>query len=74
MRKYPVGMVLGGYYSWGNGTSPYNQGTSGYYWSSSAYTSATSAYRLYLYGTNSTVYPANDNSKRSGFSLRCLAQ
>ncbi len=55
-------------------TSPGAQGTDGYYWSSSAYTSATYAYSLRLNGTNSTVYPAYNGNKRSGFSLRCLGK
>ena len=73
MRKYPVGMVLGGRYYWGDGTLNH-QGTYGNYWSSSAYTSATSAYDLSFNGTNSAVNPAFVNNKRRGFSLRCLAQ
>jgi len=74
MRKYPVGMVLGGYYDWGNGTSSYDQGTFGGYWSSFAYTGATRAYLLRLYGIDSTVYPAADSNKRVGRSLRCLGK
>ncbi len=46
----------------------------GYYWPSSAYTSTANAYYLYLNGTSSTVGPAYNANKRSGFSLRCLAQ
>ena len=71
MRKYPVGMVLGGRYY--DGTL-YWQGTYGGYWSSSTYTSATTVYRLYLDGNNSTVGPTGNAHKCNGFSLRCLAQ
>ena len=50
------------------------QGMYSFYWSSSAWTSATDAYSLRLNGTNSTVYPAENDGKPGGFTLRCLAQ
>ena len=71
MRKYPVGMVLGGRYYWGDSTLNY-QGETGRYWSSSAATSATDAYYLSLLGTHNAVYTAYDISKLYGFTLRCL--
>ena len=54
-------------------TSPVSQGTYGLYWSSFAWTSTTRAYDLALVGDNSRVIPADDSSKRDGFTLRCLA-
>jgi hypothetical protein len=52
-----------------NGTTLYYRGSSGHYWSSS-YGSATRAY--YLYFGSSDVYPANDSSRRLGFTARAV--
>ena len=74
MRKYPVGMVLGGYYNWeGDGASPNGQGTVGVCWSSSAHTNVVLAYYLLLRGTDSAVLLDNGD-KRLGRSLRCLGR
>ncbi len=71
MRKYPVGMVLGGYY---NGTTGglYNQNMDGIYWSSMTDSSTGLSYRLRL--NNVTVNPIDSGPKWFGYSLRCLAQ
>ena len=55
-----------GYY---NGTTLYSRGSSGDYWSSS-YGSATNAYYLLFY--SSSVYPAYNNNRRLGFSVRAV--
>ena len=52
-----------------NGTTLYSRGSNGVYWSSS-YNSATYAYRLYF--DSSSVYPANDNYRRLGFTARAV--
>jgi len=52
-----------------DGTSLSNRGSSGYYWSSS-YVSATSAYNLYF--NSSLVYPADNSSRRLGFTARAV--
>ena len=74
MRKYPVGMVLGGCYYWNTDGSLEYQSSLGFYWSSSAYTSTTSSYDLYLNSYNVTIHPAHSYGKRVGLSLRCLAR
>ncbi len=73
MRKYPVGMVLGGRYGWVAGTLAY-QGVRGTFWSSFAYAGTNNAYNLELNDAHSTVNTTNYNDKRFGFSLRCLAR
>ncbi len=56
-----------GYYS---DSSPYNIGSYGSYWSSTA-DSTTGAYRLRF--SSSFFYPAYNNYRRSGLSVRCVA-
>lgn len=58
--------LLAGYYL---SSSFYNGGTRGYYWSSSSY-SSTNAYDLYFY--SSYVYSASRDTRRYGFSVRCI--
>ena len=60
------GFLLSGYYSTGGAG---NLGSRGYYWSRTAY-SAQDAY--YLYMNTSSVYPAGNGAKYSGFSVRCV--
>lgn len=64
----PLFFVRAGYIASGS-LIDYNGG--GYYWSSAVSSSKAAAY-LYFYGTN--VYPAYNNSKSVGRSVRCLAR
>ena len=59
--------LLGGYYA---GGSFYNGGSSGGYWSATSYSSSASARRLYF--NSSYVSSANSDSRRRGFSVRCI--
>ena len=52
-----------------NSSSFYSGGSTGYYWSSSSY-SSTNAYHLRF--NSSHVNSANSNSRRGGFSVRCV--
>ena len=52
-----------------NGTTLYSRGTYGVYWSASFY-SATSAFNLFFNSSN--VYPANNDGRRYGFSVRAV--
>ena len=61
------GFLLSGYF---RGASFNDGGSYGYYWSSTAYDSS-SAYGLVF--PSSYVNSANGNSRRFGFSVRCLA-
>ncbi len=71
MRKYPVGMVLGGWYLWSDGSLNY-QGSFAGYWSCSAEaTRPNRAHRLRLYLDMAS--PAGDEYKYVSFSLRRLA-
>ena len=60
--------VLSG--GWSN-SSANNQGYYGFWWSSTAYDS-TSGYNLRFDSSN--VYPQSNNFKRSGYSVRCVAE
>lgn len=52
-----------------NGTTLYNRGSYGYYWSSSF---LSAAYAYYFYFDSSYVYPADNSSRRVGFSVRAV--
>ena len=68
LRSNPVNLTLSGYVS---SSSRNDQGSYGRYWSSTV-NSRDYAYNLYL--STPGVYPANDNSKYIGFSVRCIAR
>ena len=58
-------------YGGNRGSSSFSsQGTYGLYWSASQ---GSSSYAYYLYFSSSYVYPALNNSKGSGQSVRCVA-
>jgi uncharacterized protein (TIGR02145 family) len=59
--------LLAGLYSDG---SFYDGGSYGTYWSSTSYSSTSYAHYLYFY--SGSVNSANYNTRRSGFSVRCL--
>jgi uncharacterized protein (TIGR02145 family) len=69
----PSGLFTNGLYMysgyWYNGSFA-SQGSSGYYWSSTVNLTA-SARSLYF--SSASVSPANVNSKRYGFAVRCVA-
>ncbi|NDV46446.1 hypothetical protein D0T49_05250, partial [Paludibacter sp. 221] len=48
----------------------YNVGANGYYWSGSL----SSVYSYYLTFNDSNVYPANNNGRALGLSVRCIAE
>ena len=68
LRSNPVNFALSGNV---RSSSRYDQGLNGRYWSSTV-NSGDYAYNLYL--STPGVYPANDNSKYIGFSVRCIAR
>ncbi|MBR2989521.1 hypothetical protein IKF40_01130 [Candidatus Saccharibacteria bacterium] len=65
-RKYPNNFVFAGYWY---GANANNRGANGSYWSSSV-SGSNNAYYLYFRSTD--VNPANGNSKRYGYSVRCV--
>ena len=66
-RTFPNNFLYSGYFY---GSSAFNRGTSGYYWSRSAFSNYGYSYNL---GLNSAyLYPSDNYSKNSGFSVRCL--
>ena len=67
LRSNPVNFTLSGNV---RSSSRYDQGLNGRYWSSTV-NSGDYAYNLLL--STPGVYPANDNSKYIGFSVRCIA-
>ena len=67
IRSNPVNLTLSGDVY---GSSRYDQGSRGLYWSSTVH-SVYYAYVLDLYASN--VYPAGNNNKSNGFSVRCIA-
>ena len=69
LRSSPVNLTLSGSaYS----SSTYDQGSYGYYWSSTVYNNN---YAYYLFLGSSGVNPSRDNdTKYSGFSVRCVAR
>ena len=67
IRSNPVNLTLSGDVY---GSSRYDQGSRGLYWSSTVH-SVYYVYVLDLYASN--VYPAGNNNKSNGFSVRCIA-
>lgn len=71
LQAKPVpGFTLGGFI-WNDGDGFGNKGSSGRYWSSTA-SNANYAYSLSF--NSSGVYPANNYSKYSGYSVRCVSR
>ena len=67
LRSNPVNFTLFGFVS---SSSRGNQGSYGFYWSSTVHSG--SAYNLSL--DTSDVYPASDNNKSIGLSVRCITR
>ena len=69
LQADPYNFLLGGYYD--GGSFDY-VGSYGYYWSATSSSSSTGARRLYFDSTG--VTSANGDTRRTGFSVRCLKE
>ena len=67
LQASPNNFLLAGYYYDG---SFRDGGSAGYYWSSTSYSGSYNA--RYLYFRSSSVYSAQNNTRRMGYSVRCV--